>query len=239
MIRTLCLLLPCVMAGPLSAAEATIAVAANFLSTAEELETAFEDATDHELTLVHGSTGLLYAQIRQGAPFDVFLAADQERPALLLDGGQAISIKPYALGQLALIGKPGFDRPDAALPQIVTGTRIAIANPDVAPYGQAAEAILATGAGPDVDVVLGENVGQVASLFATGNVPLAIVSTAQLPDLAETALDARMLDHPPVPQDAALLERGAANAAAKAFYDFLGSDTATALMRARGYGIPS
>ncbi|MDP4823478.1 MAG: molybdate ABC transporter substrate-binding protein, partial [Aestuariivirgaceae bacterium] len=118
------------------AGEVTVAVASNFLKTAEALQPEFEQATGHRLILVGGATGKLAAQIMQGAPFAVFLSADAATPARLLATGKAIagSSFTYALGRVALLGA----RDDVALRQGAF-THIAIANPKVAPYGVAGE----------------------------------------------------------------------------------------------------
>ena len=223
---------------------ALVAVASNFTSTARSLQTAFEAQTDHALTLTFGSTGLLYAQILQGAPYDVFMAADQERPARLEASGQIVpgSRSTYAVGTLVLAAN---QLPDAIadLPaQLRSGDyrRIAIANPELAPYGRAAREALVNLQAYDVAqgrLVLGENVGQVFAMLNTGNVDLAFIASAQLTQAADppghwpvpTAL------HAPIRQDLVLLRRAEDNPAATAFVEFLTSQEATDIIAAQGY----
>ncbi len=100
-------------AGVSSAGEVTVAVASNFLSTAEKIAAAFTAETGHEVLLSNGSTGLLYVQIVNGAPYDIFLSADEERPARLLNEGRARDTRPYAIGAIALVSKFPVDPEDA------------------------------------------------------------------------------------------------------------------------------
>lgn len=223
---------------------ATVAVATNFKTTAEVLETAFEADRDFEITLVAGSTGKLYAQIEAGAPYDVFLAADEERPALLVKAGETGTPFTYAVGQLVLWRKggpaPGPD--DLTAPETL---RIALANPDLAPYGRAAMEILAALGLADATKdkrVLGENVGQAFAFVQTGNAQLGFVARAQILSLPVERRGSFWTVpgdlHDPIRQDAMLLKRGAANPAARAFIDYLKSEDAAAIIRASGYDTP-
>lgn len=226
------------LAGQAAAERAMAAVAANFLTTARALETAFEAETGFDLVLAHGSTGRLYAQIINGAPFDLFLAADAARPEALKVGGAAVAQRTYAVGHLVLVARDG----GAARPaELVRGNRVALANPDVAPYGAAAfEALAALGVmGKDFDPVLGDSVGQAATFLATGNADLAFLAASQLAMLEPglTAFEMTGL-HAPVRQDAVLLAQGDDNPAAHAFFDWLGSDQARTIIEASGYSVP-
>ncbi len=225
-------------ADPAFAGKATVAVAANFLDTARRLETAFEASIDHEIALVHASTGLLYAQIRQGAPFDVYLAADQARPAQLVEDGLVDRIETYSFGRLVLVARSDIDIEDVVLGDLFASHRIAMADPAVAPYGQAAQAVLADHGAEDEDIVMAENVGHAASLFVTGNAGLALIAEAQVVTGLPVEVSVRGLDHPSIPQDAALLLRGRDNPAAAAFFDFLLSDAGQGIIAASGYGVP-
>lgn len=223
---------------PLAASEAIVAVAANFLTTARALETAFEAETGHDLILAHGSTGRLYAQIINGAPFDLFLAADAARPEALKVGGAAVAQRTYAVGRLVLVSRgAGAHRPA----DLVRGSRVALANPALAPYGAAAfEALEALGLhNKDFDPVLGDSVGQAATFLATGNADLAFLAASQL-DMLDPGLTAFEMAglHTPVRQDAVLLARGRDNPAAGAFFDWLGSDSARGIIEASGYSVP-
>lgn len=228
----------------LRAAEVTVAVASNFLTTAEVIAESFEAETGHELRLAHGSTGRLYAQVLNGAPFDVFLAADQERPALLEADGLTLARKPYAIGRLVLVAAPELGLAMDRLGEGLQGRRIALAEPKVAPYGLAAEEVLiSVGLPPDGDgarFLFGESVGQVANIFATGNAEAAFVAAAQLLVLDIPEAEALPLDglHVPIVQDAVLLARAEANPAARAFYDYLSSEAATVLLQNSGYDAP-
>ena len=220
----------------------TIAVAANFKTTLDALETRFEASTSYELDLVVGSTGKLYAQIVYGAPYDVFLAADQARPARLIADGQAVADSQftYALGRVVLLGAD-----DASALSDPETKRIAIANPDLAPYGKAAAQVLESlGVADQIasKLVLGENVGQAFAFVTTGNAQLGFVSEAQLRasaySSAPTAWRPSSDLHDPIAQDAILLNRAADNAAARAFIDFLKTDTARDIISRYGYDLP-
>ena len=222
---------------PAMAEEVLLAVASNFVTAAEELAEVFEAQSAHSVVVAHGSTGALYAQIVSGAPNDVFLSADAERPRLLGDAGLAVAVKTYALGRLVLVSKDPVDLEAAA--EVFAGRRVALADPMVAPYGAAAisamEALALDTA--TFQPLLVTNVGQVATLFVTGNADLAFLAEAQLPFIGAakvTALDGR---YPAILQDAALLARGVANPAAVAFWNFLSSDAAAEVISANGYDL--
>jgi molybdate transport system substrate-binding protein len=225
---------------------ATVAVAANFKTTLAELEADFEHSSSHTIELVTGSTGKLYAQIRFGAPYHVFLAADQERPRRLIEEGLALpeSQFTYAQGRLVAwskqrseIGPSAFTEADVA--------RVAIANPDLAPYGRAASQVLSElgiAAAVTPKLVLGENVGQAFAFVATGNAQIGLVSEAQV--LSLPAQDQANIWHPPsslydpINQDAVLLTSGASNAAAQAFISYLQSPRAKDIIARHGYELP-
>ncbi len=222
--------------GPALAADATVAVAANFLTTARALETAYEAGSGFDIRLAHGSTGRLFAQIVTGAPFDVFLAADDVRPAALEQRGLVAQRQTYALGQLVLVS-----RAPVTLPQDLAGRRVAMADPAVAPYGLAArQALDDLGLGTEgIDPVFGDSVGQVASIFVTGNADLAFLALSQVPDLgADVTVTPMAGRYAPVRQDAVLLRRGAENPAAAGFYAFLDTPEGRALIEAAGYEVP-
>lgn len=226
---------------PAHADQITVAVASNFLVTARDVVAAFEAETGHEVDLVHGSTGKLFAQIRSGAPFDVFLSADVARPARLAETGMAVDVKPYAIGRLALVHGEGTE--PGAFNEILArpGLRFAIADPAVAPYGVAARAVLQArlGAAWDRDVVLGESVGQAFTFVATGNADAGLVALSQAKtfDGALWVLRVAASEHDPIQQDAALLVRGADKPAAQAFYEFLSTDFARFILIDAGYEV--
>lgn len=221
---------------PARAETVALAVASNFVTTAETLAAAFEAETGHEVTLSNGATGQLYAQIGLGAPFDVFLSADDIAPARLRDEGLADEVRTYALGRLVIASRVPVTPETAA--EAFAGRTVALADPTVAPYGRAATHAMER---LKLDTatfrpVLVANVGQVASVFATGNADIAFVAAAQLPDMGATfTLDLDGLV-PPVRQDAALLARAQGNPAAQAFWTFLFRPDTAGMIRAAGYG---
>ena len=217
------------------------AVAANFTAAAREIATAFEDATGDTPLLSFGSTGQLYAQIVQGAPFEVFLAADQERPERAERDGFAVpgSRRTYAVGRLVLfsteaerIKGPGALRdPDLS--------RVALANPALAPYGRAAlEVVRSLGLEAVLRdrQVIGTNVSQAHQFVRTGNAEVGFLALSQV---ALSAGGSRWLVpedlHAPIRQQAVLLEAGRDNPAAARFLDFLGSETSREILRRHGY----
>jgi molybdate transport system substrate-binding protein len=230
--------------GTAHADEATVAVAANFLIAAKVLEQEFESSSGHELVLTSGSTGQLYAQIVNGAPFDILLAADQERPRLLAENGRgdASSVFTYAIGRLVLWSGNAdriHDGPIAGL--FGTDFRfLAIPEPDVAPYGRAAREVLERlGLWSELQprIVKGQSVAQTFSMIETGNAQLGLVALSQA--LAyEGPASYRVVPpelYEPIRQDAVLLRRAAANAAARDFLVFLTSPAGREIIERFGY----
>src|SRR5690606_12785653 len=150
---------------PAAAAETTVAVAANFTAPAEEIAAAFAEATGDKVVLSFGATGALYAQIAQGAPFTVFLAADDKRPAMAVEEGFGVAgtVFTYAIGRLVLYS-PTIDVTDGeAVLRAGAFTHVAIAEAGAAPYGAAAmEALAALGLSDAITpkLVTGENISQ-------------------------------------------------------------------------------
>ena len=217
------------------------AVAANFTAAAREIAAAFEDATGHRALLSFGSTGQLYAQIVQGAPFEVFLAADEERPARAERDGLAVSgtRRTYAVGRLVLfsmeVGRVAG--PDALRDPGLS--RVSLANPALAPYGRAAAEVLRALGLDDVlrdRLVVGTNVSQAYQFVRTGNAELGLIGRSQvvLDSAGSRWLVPEELHHP-IRQQAVLLEAGRGNAAAARFLDFLGSETSREILRRHGY----
>ncbi len=217
------------------AGEITVAVASNFLVTAEKIAAEFEAETGHDVVLSNGSTGLLFAQISSGAPFDVFLSADEDAPSRLRSAGRAIETMPYAIGELTLLSR--FPLSVETVAAEFAGKTAVLADPTVAPYGRAAtrtmEALgLDTAAFKPVMVA---NVGQVASVFVTGNADLAFVATSQLDRIeAPHVLDLDGIA-PEIRQGAALLSD---DPVARAFWDWLARVETAALIAADGYQVP-
>ncbi len=234
----ICALVFVMLAGPCAADRALIAVATNFAQAAGALAEAFEAAGDHRVDFAFGSTGKLYAQIIQGAPFDGFLAADQARPALLAKAGLSSAPVTYAHGTLVWWRPDGLEQPpDLFADQI---RRVAIANPELAPYGVAARASLqGTGQWEGVQdkLVMGENIGQTFAMISTGNADVGLVALSYvLSDRNTGSRDWVAVDHAPILQDAVVLERGHRNPAALAFFDFLASARGAEILQGFGYG---
>jgi len=224
------------------AGEARVAVAANFTDAAREIGHLFEQETGHTATFSFGSTGTLYTQISQDAPFDVFLAADQKRPERAEAEGYAVpgSRFTYATGRIVLYSMD---------PDLVTGAetlkagrfgKIAIANPATAPYGTAAvEAMKKLGVYDALEsrIVQGNNIAQTYQFVETSNAELGFVALSQV---AQHDTGSRWLVpdnlYTAIAQDAVLLKRGADNEAAKAFVAFLKGPEALKIKTKYGYG---
>ena len=224
---------------------ALIAVAANFAWPMERLAEDFRKLDQGTLKFTAGATGKLYAQIRNGAPFDAFLAADQLRPRLLQEQGLAApgSRFTYALGRLALWSADPARQLNAQALRAGGFRKLAIANPDLAPYGRAAwEALGRLGLREALQsrLVRAENVSQAFAFAATGNAELALIAAAQAGRPAAAAGRAWLLPshlHAPIRQDAVLLIRGERNRAATAFLRYLKSSDAQAILAAAGYDL--
>ena len=228
-----------------SAEEALVGAAANFAEPLAEIERAFESAHPHQLRVAVGSTGKLYAQILHGAPFDILLAADQERPILLERAGLAVpgSRRTYAVGRLTLwSADPGCIQGDVPT-LLASGSfrRLAMANPDLAPYGAAAREVLqgfGLYAGLRNKIVTAENIGQTHAMVATGNAEMGFVAASGAPGTGDgSRWDVPDHLHAPIRQDAVLLTRAANNAAARAFLDFLRGKRARRIISGFGYGL--
>ena len=227
-----------------SAAEVRIAVAANFTHTLSQLQTQFETMTPHRISVISGSTGKLFAQINNGAPFDVFLSADADAPTQLVGSGQAVAQSQftYARGRLVLwSAQPELVR-DAAQSLRVGTQKIALANPKHAPYGRAAQQALRALKLWDVvqsRVVLGENVNQTLQFAVTGNATWAFVGLAQVfnlpPEQRGGYWEVPRDIYEPIIQDAVLLVRGRDSPAAQEFITYLRSAAAHELIQREGY----
>ncbi len=226
------------------AGEVHIAVATNFARTARALATTFSADTGHRVLVSEGSTGKLYAQIVHGAPFEVLLAADGERPRRLEAEGRAVpgTRFVYALGRLVLWSPDEARSTGEAALTDGHFAYLAIANPDLAPYGFAARELLQRMNLWDRlqrRLVRGEDVGQTFHFVATGNAELGFVALSQV-----TGRGGSQWIVPPdrvsaIEQQALLLEPGRDAAAARAFLDFLRGDAARAQIERAGYGVPA
>lgn len=227
------------------AAEALIAVAANFAQPMQRIAAGFTAATGHTLKLSIGATGKFYAQIRSGAPFAVLLAADAATPRKLIAEGHAVpgSSFSYATGRLVLwSARPGFVDDQGAVLAGGHFEHLAIANPKVAPYGAAAlEVLRARGLDAALAgrLVTGESVGQAFQFVASGNAELGFVARSQITVPGQAAVGSHWLVpqalHAPIRQDAVLLRAGESNPAAQALLAYLRSPPARELIAAFGY----
>lgn len=228
-----------------AADEVRAAVAANFTTAIKKLAPLYEQKTGNKLLASFGASGQLYAQISNGAPFDVFLSADDSTPKKLIAEGGALadSYFIYARGRLALWSStPGYVDADGKILHSDTFVKLAIANPKTAPYGQAAtEALNALGLLDKLSpkFVTGENIAQTQQFVSTGNVELGFIALAQVKALPAVDRGSYWLVpatlHQPIEQGAVLLTRSKNNEAAAAFLAFLKSPEANAVIRDLGY----
>lgn len=226
------------------AADVRVAVAANFTDTTRELITAFAETTGLEASASYGSTGKLYAQIDNGAPFDVFLAADSHRPELLEESGQGVAGTrfTYARGKLVLWSPEPetFNDPQKWLKD-GDFSRLAIANPKTAPYGLAAQEVLTelNFWEPLQDrLVRGDSIAQTFQFVATTNASSGFVALSQV--RAWDKKDGSLWHIPqdyyaPINQQGILLGRGEDNDAAHQWLEFLNSDKARGIIENFGY----
>jgi len=217
-----------------------VAVASNFANTLRDIIQLFEQRYDHRVMLSTGSTGKHYGQIVNGAPFDLFFAADERRPQLLDKKGLIINNSrfTYARGRLVLWSQDGRNPQD--LLRSASLLRLAVANPRLAPYGRAAQETLQfLGLWEDLQLKLvrGENIGQTYHFVHSGSAQLGFVALSQLRDPKQTALGSFWLipeDHySPIEQQVVRLTD---KKAAKEFMDFVKSPPALAIIERYGYG---
>jgi molybdate transport system substrate-binding protein len=241
------LVLTAVFAAPAGADEVQVAVAANFTAPMKTIAADFEKATGHKAQLAFGATGKFYAQIKNGAPFEILLAADDETPAKLEREGVAVpgTRFTYAIGQLALwSAKPGFVDDKADVLKQGTFNHLSIANPRLAPYGAAAvETLTQLGllGALESKFVQGENIAQTYQFVSSGNAELGFVALSQI--YADGKLkggSAWIVPgnlHNPIRQDAAVLVKGKDNPAAAALMEFLKGEKARAVIKSYGYSL--
>ncbi|MDH5785300.1 MAG: molybdate ABC transporter substrate-binding protein [Chromatiales bacterium] len=228
---------------PSTAETVTLAVAANFTEVTAELVSRFEQHSGHRAKVSYGSTGKLYAQIKHGAPFDLFLAADEERPKRLVEEGDAIGASrfTYARGELVLwSADEGLFSDGEAYLKRGEITRLAIANPQTAPYGVAAQQLLhRLGRWESLmpHLVRGDSITQTFQFVATGNAETGLVAASQLRSWPHRGSVWRVPQHyhAPIAQQAVLLKRAERNPAAQAFVHYLASDEAKRVIRDFGY----
>ncbi|WP_293855976.1 molybdate ABC transporter substrate-binding protein [uncultured Alsobacter sp.] len=226
---------------PARAAQVNVAVAANFTDAAREIAAAFGKASGHEAVLSFGSSAQLLAQIGQGAPFQVFLSADEERPAKAIADGLAIADSrfTYAVGKLVLWSRDPARVEGAETLKAGAYDRLAIANPAAAPYGVAAiETLTALGIQEAAKgkIVMGNSIAQAFQFIDTANAELGFVALSQVVNRSDGSrwlVDQTL--YRPIRQDAVLLKTGAESDAAKAFLAFLKGPEAKAVIARYGY----
>ncbi|QHA83263.1 molybdate ABC transporter substrate-binding protein [Pseudomonas mediterranea] len=232
-------------AGAVQADEVQVAVAANFTAPIQAIAADFEKDTGHKLVAAYGATGQFYTQIKNGAPFEVFLAADDTTPAKLENEGDTVkgSRFTYAIGTLALwSAKDGYVDNQGQVLKNNGFQHLSIANPKAAPYGLAATQVLdKLGLAAQVKgkIVEGQNITQAYQFVSTGNAELGFVALSQVyKDGKLTGGSAWIVPaelHDPIKQDAVILAKGRDNPAAKALMDYLKGPKAAAIIQAYGY----
>ena len=227
--------------------EVQVAVAANFTAPIQSIAKDFEKDTGHKLVASFGATGQFYAQINNGAPFEVFLAADDSTPAKLEQEKQTVagSRFTYAIGTLALwSAKPGYVDAQGEVLKTNDYKHLSIANPKTAPYGLAATQVLAKlnlTEATKGKLVEGQNITQAFQFVSTGNAELGFVALSQIYKDGKVENGSAWIVpsslHDPIRQDAVILNKGKDNPAAKAFIDYLKGPKATAVIKSYGYQI--
>lgn len=237
----------CVLPVLAQAGEVQVAVAANFTAPMKTIAAEFTKETGHTVAMTFGATGKVYAQIKNGAPFDIFLSADDETPKRLEKEGHAVAGTrfTYATGRLAL-WSPRVNLVDPQGEVLKSGAfaHIALASPKLAPYGAAAvETLMKLGlmATLEPKFVLGESIGQTYSFVATGNAPLGFVALSQVFENGQLNRGSAWVVpahlHTALRQDAVLLTKGKASAGAIAFMSYLKTDKTRAVTRTYGYEV--
>lgn len=235
------------LASAVQAAEVQVAVAANFTAPMQTIAAEFEKDTGHRAVLSFGSTGKFYAQTRNGAPYEVFLSADDSTPARLEREGAAVpgSRFTYAIGKLVLwSAKPGYVDAQGEVLKRAEFQHLALPNPKLAPYGAAAIEVM-RGMGvleaAEPRFVLGENLPQAYQFVLSGNAELGFLALAQI------VKDGKLIEgstwqvpadrHAPLRQEAVALAGASGNPAAAALLDYLKGAKARETIRSFGYDL--
>jgi molybdate transport system substrate-binding protein len=230
-------------AAPAGADVTHVAVAANFTEPAKEIAALFKQKTGHEAVLSFGASGAFFSQITHGAPFEVFLSADSERPKAAVDGGFAVagSLFTYAIGKLVLWSRVIDVADGEAALKAGKFQKLSIANPVSAPYGTAAvETMKALGVYDALKpkIVEGNSIAQAFQFVDTRNAELGFVALSQLHGQTEgTRWEVPLRLHAPIRQDAVLLKTGADSEASKAFLAFLKGPEARAIIEQFSYSL--
>ena len=239
-------LIACTAVTPVFAEQILVAVAANFIPPFREIALEFEKSTGHQLKVAGGSSGNFYAQIKNGAPFDVFFSADNERPKKLEDEGFGVkdSRFTYAIGRIVLWSSNADLIKGEETLRSKNFKRLAMANPKNAPYGVAAmQALqkLELWESLQPHIVMGESIGQTMGFIESGNAHLGFVALSQIMDPKIKGKGSHWhvpTDlHEPIQQDVILLVKGKENPAAKALLEFIGGPQAKAIIERYGYAL--
>ena len=225
--------------------EVQVAVAANFAAPMQKIAAEFEKDTGHKAQLSFGATGKFYAQIKNGAPFEILLAADDTTPEKLEKEGAAVagSRFTYAIGRLVLwSAKANYVDDGGAVLKNGDFAHLSIANPKLAPYGQAAIETLTALKLLDAiqpKFVQGENIAQTHQFVASGNAELGFVALSQVMKEGKIGEGSAWVVpqdlHQPIRQDAVLLATGKDKPAAAALLQYLGSEKSKAIIKSFGY----
>jgi len=227
----------------IEAADIRVASAANFYPTLNKIKRLFEESTEHQITIIRGSTGKLYAQIIHGAPYDVFLSADSDRAEKLVAQGKAYDGKAlvYAIGQLAL-WKPHAESAQQVREQLINNkfNRLAVANPKTAPYGKAAiETLKAMGLYKNIKskLVYGENISQTLQFVQSGAAELGFVARSHMINKVDKAeyWSITTNQHQAIQQKMLLLKSASNIKAAQAFVSFMQTPNIKKLIQNDGY----
>ncbi len=231
--------------GSAFADEVQVAVAANFTAPIQAIAKDFEQDTGHKLVASFGATGQFYTQIKNGAPFEVFLSADDTTPAKLEQEGESVkgSRFTYAIGTLALwSAKEGYVDDKGEVLKGNTFEHLSIANPKAAPYGLAATQVLdklGVTAATKPKIVEGQSITQAYQFVSTGNAELGFVALSQIYKEGKLTSGSAWIVpanlHEPIKQDAVILNKGKDNAAAKALIEYLKGPKAAAVIKSFGY----
>jgi molybdate transport system substrate-binding protein len=241
----LCVLLA--VANVVHADEVQVAVAANFAAPMKEIAARFEQDTGHKVLSTVGATGKFYAQIKNGAPFDILLAADDETPAKLEKEGAAVPNTrfTYAIGKLVLwSAQPGLVDDKGEVLNKSSFEHLSIANPKLAPYGAAAVETmqkLNVYRALESKFVVGESLAQAHQFIVSGAAPLGFVAMSQVYEGGKLKSGSAWVVpanlYSPIRQDAVALETGKGKPAVDAFLRYLKGDKAKAVIRSFGYDL--
>lgn len=241
------LLATIVLAAQARAGDVQVAVAANFTVPMQKIAAQFEQDTGNKAVLAFGATGKFYAQIRNGAPFELLLAADDETPLKLEQEGLGLrgTRFTYAIGKLVLwSARDGYVDARGDVLRNGNFAHLAIANPKTAPYGAAAVETLTKlhlAERLQARLVQGENISQAQQFVATGNAELGFVALSQVWKNGKLGSGSAWIVpaglYSPIRQDVVILKKGENNPAARALETYLKSDKAKAIIRAYGYAL--